>query len=47
VRYRNGVIQERTRALVDRLSIAEVIEGVAVASLANTIARLSVILDAC
>jgi AhpD family alkylhydroperoxidase len=47
VRYRNGAIQERTRALAERLSIAEVIEAVGIASLANAVARLSVILETC
>jgi alkylhydroperoxidase family enzyme len=47
VRYRNTAIQDRTRALAARLSVEEVIEAVAVASLANAVARLSVILQTC
>jgi alkylhydroperoxidase family enzyme len=47
VRYRSAAIQERTRELAQRLSVEEVIEAGAVASLANAVARLSVILETC
>jgi uncharacterized peroxidase-related enzyme len=47
VRYRNTDIQQRTRALRDRLSVVEAVEAVGIASLANGICRLSVLLDAC
>ena len=47
VRYRNTDIQERTRLLAERMSRAEVLEAVGVASLANGVCRLSVLLDAC
>ncbi|HYC22122.1 MAG TPA: hypothetical protein VEI94_05440 [Candidatus Bathyarchaeia archaeon] len=47
VRYRNRAIQERTRALAERLSIEEVIEAAAIAALANAVARMSVILETC
>jgi alkylhydroperoxidase family enzyme len=47
VRYRNVDVQERTRVLAERLSRAEVLEAVGIASLANGVCRLSVLLDAC
>lgn len=47
VRYRNVAIQERTRALAERLRIEEVVEAVGIASLANTVGRVSVILETC
>jgi len=47
VRYRNGDIQARTRALHDALGVEAAIEAVGIASLANGVCRLSVLLDAC
>jgi hypothetical protein len=41
------VLQRRTRALADALSVAEVIEAVGIAALANVVARLSILLDRC
>jgi AhpD family alkylhydroperoxidase len=47
VRYRNGTIQGRTRALAEQLPIEDVIEAVGIASLANAIGRMSVIVETC
>src|SRR5258705_13407357 len=47
VRYRSGAIQERTHALAASLSPEEVIEAVGVTALANSVARLSVLLETC
>ena len=48
VRYNHNLrIQEKTRALSATLSPEELIEAVGIASLANGVARLSVLLDAC
>ncbi len=47
VRYQASVLQRRTRALADALSVAEVIEAVGIAALANVVARLSILLDRC
>jgi alkylhydroperoxidase family enzyme len=47
VRYQASALQRRTRALADALSVAEVIEAVGVAALANVVARLSILLDRC
>jgi uncharacterized peroxidase-related enzyme len=43
VRYRSLVIQQRTRELSGRLGIDELIEAVGVASLANSVGRLAVL----
>ena len=45
VRYNVAALQRRTRTLADALTTEEVIEAVDVASLANSIGRLSVLLD--
>jgi alkylhydroperoxidase family enzyme len=47
VRYRSLAIQQRTRELSARLRIEELIEAVGVAALANSMARLAVLLDPC
>ena|GEM_PF-595639 len=47
VRYQASVLQGRARALADALPVAEVIEAVGIASLANVVARLSILLDRC
>lgn len=47
VRYRTLAIQERTRELTRHLAVPEVIEAVGIASLANAVARLSILVDAC
>lgn len=47
VRYHNIALQDRTRALGQRLSRAEVIEAVGIAALANGVARTSVLLQRC
>jgi AhpD family alkylhydroperoxidase len=47
VRYQTGAIQRRTRALAQELPTDEVIEAVAIAALANSLARLSVLLETC
>jgi len=47
VRYRTLAIQERTRELARHMTLPEVIEAVGVASLANTVARLSILVETC
>jgi alkylhydroperoxidase family enzyme len=47
VRYQTVAIQRRTRELAGELAIEEVIEAVGIAALANSIARLSVLLETC
>ena len=47
VRYRNRVIQDRVRELAQVLSLDEAIEAAGIASLANAVARLSVLLETC
>jgi len=47
VRYRTGAIQERTRALGETLSGEEVIEAVGITALANSVGRLSILLETC
>ena len=47
VRYQTGPIQRRTRDLARELPIEEVIEAVGIAALANSLARLSVLLETC
>ena len=47
VRYRSLAIQRRTHELSARLSIEELIEAVGAASLANSVARMAVLLDPC
>jgi alkylhydroperoxidase family enzyme len=47
VRYRTGAIQERTRALGETLSAEEVVEAVGITALANSVGRLSILLETC
>jgi len=47
VRYQTAAIQQRTRALAAALPLPEALEVVGIASLANAVCRLSVLLDAC
>jgi AhpD family alkylhydroperoxidase len=47
VRYRPLAIQERTRDLTRHMTAAEVIEAAGIAALANSIARLSILLETC
>ncbi len=47
VRYRALAIGERTRELARHMPLDEVIEAVGIASLANTVARMSILVDAC
>jgi alkylhydroperoxidase family enzyme len=47
VRYRTLAIQERTRELAHHMELPAVIEAVGIASLANAIARLSILVDTC
>jgi alkylhydroperoxidase family enzyme len=47
VRYRPLAIQERTRALADHMELTEVIEAAGIAALANSIARMSILLETC
>ena len=47
VRYRSPVIQERTRELTHHLELPEVIEAVGVASLANAVVRLAILVETC
>jgi len=47
VRYRPLAIQERTRELTRHLGRDEVIEAVGIASLANAVARLAILLETC
>jgi alkylhydroperoxidase family enzyme len=47
VRYRTTAIQQRTRELASKLTREELIEGCAVAALANSMARLTVLLERC
>jgi len=47
VRYQIAGIQRRTRNLARELTTEEVIEAVGIAALANSLARLSVVLEPC
>jgi AhpD family alkylhydroperoxidase len=47
VRYQTGAIQRRTRELTRELPVDEVIEAVGIAALANSLGRLSVLLETC
>jgi alkylhydroperoxidase family enzyme len=47
VRYRNLALQARTRALAGEVALPELIEAVGTAALANSVARLTVLLDPC
>jgi AhpD family alkylhydroperoxidase len=47
VRYQTGALQRHTRELARHLAMDEVIEAVGVAALANSIGRLSVLLETC
>jgi uncharacterized peroxidase-related enzyme len=47
VRYQTGAIQRRTRELARELPIEEVIEAAGIASLANAVGRLSIMLETC
>lgn len=47
VRYRALAIQERTRELTQHLDLPEVIEAAGVASLANAVARLAILVETC
>jgi AhpD family alkylhydroperoxidase len=47
VRYRALAIQERTRELARHMTVPEVIEAVGIASLANAVARLAILVETC
>jgi hypothetical protein len=47
VRYQPGAVQRRLREVARGLTVAETVETVGVLALANTVCRLSVVLDAC
>jgi alkylhydroperoxidase family enzyme len=47
VRYQPAAIQKRLRAVTEGFSPEEILETVGIASQANALCRLSVVLDAC
>jgi uncharacterized peroxidase-related enzyme len=47
VRYQTGAIQRRTRELARELSVEELVEAAGIASLANAVGRLSIMLETC
>jgi alkylhydroperoxidase family enzyme len=47
VRYQPAAIQKRLRAVTEGFGPEEILETVGIASLANALCRLSVVLDAC